>query len=243
MTIPNCQEFRAWHIIDIHKPPWYVLERNFQHVSLAGWDANPPPPKAPDARRGGPPTWMTGGRIPKIYATSLRRCGWGFWFSRWEMISLEDLETIQDNGCLSPSNSKIVDDVEIEISHKIWRFKLPLCISWCFNYLVFEFPCGDLYTIWHEQQVTSPSGQFVLACLTHPQVRKIKRWKPFILNDTVWVLQYSWQNWFLASLGCFKWHLFFDFHPETCGKFPSWLIRFFFQMGWNRHLVVQFSCI
>ena len=74
------------------------------------------------------------------------------------MISLKDLETIQDDGCLSPSNSKSVDDVEIEISHKIWRFKLPLCISWCFNYL----SC----------KVTSPSDQFVLACLTHPQVKR-----------------------------------------------------------------------
>ena len=244
MTIPNCQEFRAWHIIDIHKPPWYVLERNFQHVSLAGWDANPPPPKAPDARRGGPPTWMTGGGASPKY--TLHRYvdvdgDFDFQDGKWLVWKIWKQSKTMDAYHLQIP--RLLMMLKLRFPTKIWRFKLPLCISWCFNYLVFEFPCGDLYTIWHEQQVTSPSGQFVLACLTHPQVRKIKRWKPFILNDTVWVLQYSWQNWFLASLGCFKWHLFFDFHPETCGKFPSWLIRFFFQMGWNRHLVVQFSCI
>ena len=116
-------------------------------------------------------------------------------------------------------------------------------ISWCFNYLIFEFPCGDVYTIWHEQQVTPLSGQFVLACLTHPQVKKIKRWTPFISYDTVWVLQYSWQNWFLARLGCFKWHLFFWFSPRNLREIPQLTKTFYFQMGWDRHPVVQFSCI
>ena len=167
MTIPNCQEFRAWHIIDIHKPPWYVLERNFQHVSLAGWDAlDHPPPKAPDARRGGPPTWITGGgSIPKIYATSLRRCGWGFWFSRWEMISLEDLETIQDDGCLSPSNSKIVDDVEIEISHKNMEIQATIV-----HLLVFQLPCirVSMRRFIHHLAWTTSHLSFRSVCLSMP---------------------------------------------------------------------------
>ena len=167
MTIPNCQEFRAWHIIDIHKPPWYVLERNFQHVSLTGWDALwPPPSKAPDARRGEPPTWMTGGGAsPKYTLHRYVDVDGDFDFQDGKWLVWKIWKQSKDNGCLSPSNSKIVDDVEIEISHQNMEIQATIV-----HLLVFQLPCirVSMRRFIHHLAWTTSHLSFRSVCLSMP---------------------------------------------------------------------------